>query len=244
MEFAYQILQAKGEHAGIPERVLFQIFLRPPRVRLLAEFPDVADMLPVLGNNVAILVTWISGFHAKQRQVGPVFLHEALQRMHGLIIVVLDERVYRADDDALRTVHPLLVMEVCGRQRDGRKRVPPGRFHADGHVLADLVVYRADLRLAGRNRNSNLRIRLDKLPAHALCHGLVFTPLIFQQGDKLLAADVVGQRPQPLPASTRQNNHVHKTSIPPCPPNVTRIPASALSISAKCRAGRHMSPHM
>ena len=102
------------------------------------------------------------------------------------------------------------VYQIGGCQCNRRKGIPTTGLHADTYILAQLVVNRRNLRLAGSNGHGCIRVNLLNLAIDTLYHRLIGTIFLLENLDKLLRTNVVGQGPQTLTGATGQKNNIHK----------------------------------
>ena len=88
------------------------------------------------------------------------------------------------------------VHQIGGCQRNRREGIPTAGFHRNADILTQLIVNRRNLRFTGSDGHSRIGVHLLDLTVDSLHHGLIAAICLFEDLDKLLRADVIGQRPQ------------------------------------------------
>ena len=102
------------------------------------------------------------------------------------------------------------IYQIGRCQRNCREGIPTARLHTDAHILAQLVVNGRNLRFAGSNRHSCIRVYLLDLAIDTLHHRLIGVIILLEDFDELLGTDVIGQRPQTLAGTAGQQDDIHK----------------------------------
>lgn len=97
-----------------------------------------------------------------------------------------------------------LAAEICAGQHDGGERVAAARLGDDADGVAELVVDQFLLRGTGGDDDVVGQAGLADLAHHALDHRFLGAVGGGEEFQELLGADVVRQRPQPLPRPSGQ----------------------------------------
>ena len=209
MRFLQKIRELKRKNSRVPESAPFDIVLCSLKVRLFPEFSHHGDLVLRLRNDIAVFFGRIGRLDSHQREARASLCRIVRELFQFFKIGIIHVRVDRAHDDRLLPAHMQPVMEKCRCQSNRRKSVPPHRLDADGHVLAQLVPDRRDLRLCGRNRHTCIRVRLADLPVYALHHRLITPVRQTEQLNKLLRAHIIRERPEPFAGAAGQQNNIH-----------------------------------
>ena len=204
MGFLQQIAQPAGKYAPVPQRPAAQILPGRLQVRLLTKGFDPADLFSVRRDNIAVFLTGISGLHPQQHKPRTVLGDQPGQLVQHLKIGVLHIGIHRTDDHRLLLRHLLHIPQITGRKTNGRKGIPSLRLHTDLHLVPQLVNDGADLLFPRGYRDAGLRIHRHDLPVYPHDHGFLPTVPAGKHFQKLFGTDVIGKRPEPLPASARQ----------------------------------------
>ena len=204
MSLVQQIPQLKGKNTAIPQSSLLDILPGRCLIRLFLEGAHLADFTAICRNNIAVFFTWISRLNAHQHQVRLILIHLLAKPAQSRKILILHQRVNRTDHHRLVNINMLNISQIGCRQGNSRKGIPAARLHRNPHLLPQLIEDRRNLGPGSGYRHIRLRQHGLNLPVHLLHHRLILSRFSFKNLDKLLGADIVGQRPQPFPRTSRK----------------------------------------
>ena len=203
MSLVQQIAKFECKDACIPQCTLCQILLGSFHIRLFLELLDLADVFAAFRDNVTILFAGISRFNAHQGQICSTLLCQFLQVFDGFVISVIHIGVNRADNNSFIFCHTQFVVQIGSSQCDGREGITAAGLYTNRCFFTQLILDSTCLRFAGCNSNLCISIYRGDLAVDTLHHRLILV-IILKQLDKLLAAHIVGKRPEPLARTTRK----------------------------------------
>ena len=159
-------------------------------------------MLRAHGNDIAVFFARVSGLDTHEYQIRFTLVRLLGQILQRLKVIVLDIGIDRAYHNRFLRINLKHIHKIGGSQSDRRKSISSAGLHGNADIVAQLIVDRGNLRLAGCDRHGSIRVNLLDLTIYSLHHGLIGAVLLLEYLDKLFASDIIGQRPQALSGAT------------------------------------------
>ena len=192
------VFQLVGKHTAIPQRALGDVSLRRFHIRLFPEGFHLRGLVGGFRNDIAVFFRGVGRLDAHEHQIGFPLIRLRRQPLQGFKVILIHIGVHGTHHHGFLRGYSHHIHKVSRRQGDCRKGIPTAGLHGDANVVPQLVPDGGNLGLCRGNGHGGVCVHRLNLPVHPLHHGLIVPGFGFEKLDKLLGADVVGKRPQPL----------------------------------------------
>ena len=192
------IAQLVGKYAAVPQSPLGNIGLGGFHVRFFLEGAHHSGGIGGFRDDVAVLFTGVGWLNAHEHQICLSLVRLGGELFQRGKVIVVDVGIHGAHHHGFLPGYPLDIRQIGGCQGNGREGVPAAGLHGNAHVVSQLVADGGYLGFGGGDGHGGIGVYRFDLPINPLHHGFIGAVGFLEKLDKLLGADIVGQRPQPL----------------------------------------------
>ena len=162
----------------------------------LGETGDMHNITNTIRDYIPELLARAIRPYAHQNNISSTRAHGISHPGNSLEIPGISINIARHHNYNLIISTALLLRQITGSQRNGRKRVPALRLHHDIMALTKLIDDAVALDSIGGERYRRWKSGLTYLPHNPLNHRLKTSIRGLEKTQELLAAHIIAQRPQ------------------------------------------------